>query len=455
MRPALALLCPLLACGLAAQDDADLRTTTWADGSLRERYTVDTDGNKHGALERWAENGTRVLLEAWQHGELNGVHAEWDAQGRPLCTTTWRKGVLHGASKTFAADGTTSSSGSYKDGRRDGKWTDTRPDGRTRIAAFKAGVLHGAVRVEQDRHTLSRQTWKDGELVELDGLEPFATPREQLLGGLRALLSAPPPDEAAIRSDPKAVERHAALQRLRAYRLLCRLRQDDLELIPEWNDLCDAAAEVCLANGDIDHHPPQPPGFDAARYRQGVTGASNSNLAVGGPLASSVDSYMDDSDPGNIDRIGHRRWCLNPTLKRLGFGTAGRFHAMWSMDSSGKAKRGQAVVAYPPAGYVPVDLFTARRAFSIATMSGGAPKASELRASIRPLDEDFVPGEPLELDALHVAGGGFGTGTCIVFRARGLQVRPGSSYLVEVDAGGKDQQYRYVVSFCEAAQQSH
>jgi hypothetical protein len=47
---------------------------------------------------------------------------------------------------------------------------------------------------------------------------------------------------------------------------------------------------------------------------------------------------------------------------------------------------------------------------------------------------------------------GFGTGTCIVFRGKGLRVAVGARYLVEVSAdGGASQQYQYLVEFCEPA----
>jgi hypothetical protein len=52
--------------------------------------------------------------------------------------------------------------------------------------------------------------------------------------------------------------------------------------------------------------------MDDKRYQQGVEGAGHSNLAVSGAVVDSVDNYMDDSDPGNVGRLGHRRWCLNP-----------------------------------------------------------------------------------------------------------------------------------------------
>jgi hypothetical protein len=166
----------------------------------------------------------------------------------------------------------------------------------------------------------------------------------------------------------------------------------------------------------------------------------------------SVDDYMDDSDPTNIDCVGHRRWCLNPAMRRVGFGTADAFHAMWAFDRSGKAPRGMAAVYYPPQGFVPVDLCEAHHAFSIILLRGGAPKTESLHVNVRKLDDDYIPeGDPLTLDHCQVAQDGPPTGPCVVFRAPSIEVAPGRRYLVEVSFdGGKSQEHRYVVEFTEA-----
>ena len=438
-----------LAAAVAAQEPTPSeRTETWPDGTLRARYTIDERGQKHGHLEQWAANGTRTLFEQYVHGKLHGAHREWTDTGAMVCSFLFQDDQLHGLCESFHPNGRVATTGSYRDGKRTGKWTEMDPTGdRRRSAEYRDGLLHGTLRILLKSHVLTRQTWKNGELLELDELVPFPVPRERLLTQLHQILAT---ERLANPADAKSLLRQDALLRLRAYRHLCGLPEVEMSLWQPWNDLCDAAAEVCRRNGAIDHHPPQPPGMDAARYRQGVEGAGNSNLATGGSLVDSVDQYMDDSDPSNIDRIGHRRWCLNPTMKKVAFGTDETFHAMWSMDSSGNAPKGLDAVYYPPRGHVPVDLFSAGRTFSIAMMHGSTPKADELRASIRPLDDDWLPGVPLELDALHVAVGGFGTGTCLVFRAKGLEAAVGRRFLVEVSTdGGKTQAYRYVVAFCE------
>lgn len=437
-----------LAAPSLAQDQPEVHTETWPDGSLRERWTVDEQGQKHGTAEAWSQNGTRVLLEYWQHGKRHGLHKAWTEAGVLVESTNFQSDVLQGTSETFFADGRPASSGSYRAGVRTGHWVDADEHSeRRRTAEYRDGELHGPRRIQIGSRTVSRQVWKRGELVALDGLAPFAVSSAQLREQLLQILTS---ERAADPADPKSLVRQEALLRLRAYRQLCGLPQADMTLNAPWNDLCDAASEVCAAIGKLDHTPPQPDGFDGARYKQGYEGASHSNLAVGGSLPRSVDMYMDDSDAGNIDRIGHRRWCLNPAMKKTAFGTSGNYHAMWSMDASGNGGKGLDAVFYPPRGYVPVDMFDAGRAFSIAMLRGGSPKAEDLHVAIRPLDADYVAGEPLELDALHVAAGGFGAGVCLVFRAKDLRVAVGTGYLVEVSTdGGKSNVYRYVVEFCE------
>jgi hypothetical protein len=435
----------------AAQADAapaNERNVRWPDGSLRERWYVDDQEQKHGAHEVFDETGQRLERTAWQHGKRHGSHQVWRADGSPELADTWQADLRTGTCTTFHPGGAEADKGDLRDGKRVGKWTSKDATGqRLRQLEYRDGVLHGPIRVSDGGKVVSRQSWKQGELIELDGFAPFPIAQHTLLAELRAILATPTP----VGADERAALRWQALQRLRVFRHLCRLPHVDMELVPAWNELCDAASEVCAANGALSHTPPCPPGFDAARHKQGYEGASHSNLARGRTLPFSVDSYMDDSDPSNIDRVGHRRWCLNPPMLKTGFGTAGDFHAMWSMDESGKAPKGIEAVLYPPPGHVPVDLFGSRHAFSITLLRSGQPKPEALRASIRPLDADWVPGEALADDVLHLGGGGIGTGPCVIFRKQGFVCAIGRRYLVELSTdGGKTDAFRYVVAFCEA-----
>ena len=286
-------------------------------------------------------------------------------------------------------------------------------------------------------------------LVQLDDLEqpfPIATgPLREELAAILGATSNPPDPE-----DPLAADRDAALRRLQAYRRLCGLPFADMRLVAVWNNKCDAAATVCRALGRLDHTPPHPDGIDDETFALGAEGARRSNLAINSSLTRSVDAYMNDSDPSNIDRIGHRRWCLNPRMRRTGFGSDGRFHAMWSMDGSGAAPKGMTAVYYPPRGYVPIDMFGPRHAWSISLLRGKRPQRDQLAVRVHQLDQDHLPaGEPLKLDHLDVTGSGYGGSACVIFRPERISMQPGRRYLIDVSFdAGKTSAHHYVVQFC-------
>ena len=123
-----------------------------------------------------------------------------------------------------------------------------------------------------------------------------------------------------------------------------------------------------------------------------------------------------------------------------------------SMEGSGPGVRGRDAVLYPPAGFVPVDLFGSRHAWSIQLLDGKtASSDDDIQVEIVRLDEYFQPrGEPYELDYKAKAGGGFGGSPCIVFRPADLRVRPGARFGVTVSLdGGKSMAFGYLVEFVE------
>lgn len=441
------LSCCLLLAGAAAPGVE--RRESWPDGSLKARWSEDDQGRLDGLREEYAPDGVRTLLAEYKQGRKHGAWREWSVAGTRTRFLSYKDDELDGRCEEFHPDGASASAGDHRSGARQGKWTERSADGRRRKSLeYKAGMLHGELKIVQDDKLLTRQQWKDGELADLDGRQPFPARRDALLRELRAILAQPAAEDPA---DARHAERLRALHRLQLYRRLCGLPWEGMRLVPEWNLRCDAAAEVCRANGGLDHTPPMPAGFDEARYKLGHEGASNSNLSRGTSLPRSIDGYMDDSDPSNIDRIGHRRWCLNPTLKKTGFGAADDYSAMWSMDQSGPPVKGLSEVFYPPRGHVPVDLHAANRAFSIALWRGAVPRREQLVVRIVPLDADWLEaGDPLELDHCAVAEGGYGGAPCLVFRAPRLRVAAGAAYRVRVSVdGGKTTAHDYIVAYCE------
>ena len=146
------------------------------------------------------------------------------------------------------------------------------------------------------------------------------------------------PPKVAPPTPTELAKARAELARLNGYRYLAGLTSD-VKLDEELCGNAKFGAELCRQHGQINHTPPKPAGMDEATYRRGYEATTNSNLhwtSGSDGLAGSVDGYMDDSDPSNVARVGHRRWCLNPPMAKAGFGVIGGFSAMWCMDRSGR-----------------------------------------------------------------------------------------------------------------------
>lgn len=453
-----------------AQDDEGVVETSYPSGRLKERYEVDDDGEKDGLYERFREDGSVEVSARYSRGALNGTYEEFGHEGDRTLEAQYKRGEKDGIYRTYAGevvtldaryrrdvlngnwlkrapDGSHVIRAKYRRGVLDGRYVEERPaEEWERRANYDDGLLDGKATIRVDGDTVSEREWDEGRLVELDGIVPY--PRT--VAALSAeLLEAGRPAEADA-SDPIGAKRQQALARLKAYRALCGVPWRDLELDAGLNDLCDAASEVIGANGQLSHEPPRPAGFDEERYRQGFEGASNSNIGTGGVLRS-VDAYMDDSDPSNIDRVGHRRWCLNPPMGKTGFGESdGSWTAMWSTDSSGKGARGLDAVLYPPPGHVPTDMFGPRHAWSIHPLNGKMPsKDEDLVVRIHRLDGHYqASGAALELDYVRVSREGYGSGECIIFRPAGLEATAGARYRARISLDGGDRfEHDFLVEF--------
>lgn len=286
----------------------------------------------------------------------------------------------------------------------------------------------------------------------LDGLYPKS--RDEIQDTLKRI------QKAAAGGDFPATHREA-LSSLNAYRYLCDLPWD-VGLDATYARKAQAGAEICRALGRLDHGPPNP-GMPEEAYKVAKEGAGHSNLFVGGGgPPSSVRSFMNDSDPSNIDRLGHRRWCLHPRMALTGFGHAGSYAAMWSMDAG--RPRDEVpdfeYVAYPPRGFLPVEYFRDRYAWSVSLNPAKYKSPAELKQDqirIYPLTgtgttlDDFSRGDLLEMDYFNVDTGGFGLPNCIIFRPAKINLRRGARYWVEIvgleTKGGKPAEIGYLVEF--------
>lgn len=156
--------------------------------------------------------------------------------------------------------------------------------------------------------------------------------KDEIRKTIREIKSRPKPNEISRRV-------HEATQQLNIYRYLCGVPYE-VVANAEMSAKAEDAAIACEKNGGLSHDI----GHSTDRC----------NLAGGGGMVSSVAQYIDDAGENNRELRGHRAWCLNPPMDKVGFGEAdGGYSAMWCMESGGKSIRGS--WAYPGKGLFPLE----------------------------------------------------------------------------------------------------
>jgi len=275
-------------------------------------------------------------------------------------------------------------------------------------------------------HVLAPQAFASSPANEPD---PALYPRTA--AEIKAMLQVLAPDR-----NGGAHVQNAYIERLKQYRYICGVPYEDIQ----WDDklavLAQKAALVCAKLNKLTHSPERPADMSDEDYALAKKGAGQSNLFQGRTHpVSCVDGWMDDSDNKNIDRVGHRRWCLNPVMLRTAFGAEGGFAAMYAFDHSRKSVPDWEFVAYPARGYMPVEFFGKRYAWSVSLNMGkyAPPKKDGVQVSIKPANEKCEPsGDALKLDYFNVENGGFGGGAAIIFRPEALSLADDARYLVEI-----------------------
>ncbi len=468
---ALCLLGPRPVMGEEVVETAD-------DGTVRVRYEVDEQGRKHGSFVRYHSNGQvalraqyaedkrngleRTWTEAgilrWAHtykrGILHGAHKTYDAKGQLTLQQTYRGGKLHGAYKSFHLNRRLRVVTAYRDGKLHGKFTERTVDGSVRLrATYREGLKHGTYEVLEGKTRISKQRWERGIPLDVDGIQPFPRAPQVLRDTLSGILKS----DGALPSDELQADRALALRQLKAYRFLAGVPYADIELDAELNALAQAGSEICAALKRITHEPPNP-GWPAERYAPAARGAQGSNLHQGHRACTSVRGYMDDSDPRNIKSVGHRCWCVNPAMKKTGFGHKDGFTAMWGTDESRAPVPDYEFVATPPPGFVPGPWYGERWAWSAALNPKhfDVPVATKVRVRVEPVGDDFLPlgTEPLPLEAVSVLKDSIAVPYLVIWRPRGISFAPGRRYRVTLEGltyKGKPKPVRYYVEFFDHA----
>ena len=269
----------------------------------------------------------------------------------------------------------------------------------------------------------------------------------------------------------------AAADRLTMLRRLAGLPA--VELDDTLNEQAQYGA-VLLAASAFSHTPARPADMSDDFYQKGYAATSSSNIyyyaSSGRTLTNSLyamakapDGFMDDSDASNVSRVGHRRWQLNPSLKKIGFGFAMGESDGWIRqyvdekvwDTSGSVSDYD-FIAWPASGNFPNNLsaFNKDSAWSVTLNPGvyATPGRSSVTVTLtRSSDGKSWTFSGSENNAAADSGkyftvetGGYGVSNCIIFRPDGVDRYEGD-YTVQInglkDSAGKSASLQYEVSF--------
>jgi len=142
---------------------------------------------------------------------------------------------------------------------------------------------------------------------------------------------------------------------------------DNVELTDDLSDLGQHGAVVLAANNKLTHTPSKPAKMSEEFYNRAYKSTKTANIHWGTSKVrpfSAVFGFTDDSGPSNIDRLGHRRWILNPPFKKTGFGVTDHYIPMQVFDRSGSGFDYD-YVAWPSPGVFPTNLISKNTAWHI------------------------------------------------------------------------------------------
>lgn len=206
----------------------------------------------------------------------------------------------------------------------------------------------------------------------------------------------------------------------------------------EYVEMTQAAALLNTVNGELSHFPQQPSDMNDDLYALGSRGAGSSNIMWtswrGHTLSSAIlNGWVDDSDRANISRVGHRRWILNPSMGKTGFGCVssryGTYSAMYVFDGSSPSDiRG---VAWP-AMEMPNSYFDNSVAWSYSYGKYLSDVSVELVCTTDGKYQVWNFSDSASDGDFYVNNGGYGQTGCVIFRPSGVDIETGDSFMVTI-----------------------
>lgn len=225
----------------------------------------------------------------------------------------------------------------------------------------------------------------------------------------------------------------------------------NVTLDDEYNKKTQAAALVNYVNNEISHYPVKPAGMPDELYQLGAEGAKSSNLSSSTGFrnfSDMISGQLSDSDTSNIDRLGHRRWLLNPTMQKTGFGAVtgknGTQGAVYAIDNP--FEETDIRVAWP-AQNMPATYFAASDPWSVS-MNEVIDKSTVKVTLTRDSDKKQWTFSDSKSDGyFNVDNGGYGRQGCIIFRPQNITAYADKDLFHVEIAYGTGSKLKYDVQF--------
>lgn len=223
----------------------------------------------------------------------------------------------------------------------------------------------------------------------------------------------------------------------------------NVKIKKKYQSMAQAAAVVNYNDKKerISHYPAKPAGMKKALYREGYSGSSVSNLGAGyfSLYEAIAAGWMSDENYSNIDRVGHRRWCLNPAMAYTAFGIDQGIYAMYAFDESNRTTGIHGV--HWPAENTPLKFFENDDPWSI---SMGMEVSKHITVTLtRARDKKrwvFTSKNSKKSgDYMNVDNNRYGQEGCIIFRPKSIKYKNGDKFTVAIC--GSDYSFSYEVNF--------
>ena len=164
-------------------------------------------------------------------------------------------------------------------------------------------------------------------------------------------------------------------------------------------------------------------------YDSGAKGCSSSNLANGySNLMSSIQGWVSNKDEGNFDRMGHRRWVLNPIMKNTGLGFVKKYSGMYSFDRNAQENYVNNIAW--PSQHMPIEFFGDNYPWTLTTDVNLDKKVTVKITNKK--TKEVTNFNNYKNNEFLVNNDGYGQKGCVIFRPN-FKYSEGDSYRVDIN----------------------